>query len=72
MGTQFADRLVVLLHVVRGNAECFADDSDAAGAGHGGLGVFVGSFRVEVEQAAGGDEVLGHHVGVLFIEGTQL
>ena len=72
VGTQLADGFVVLLHVVRGDAECFADDGDTTGAGHGGLGMFVGSFRVEVEQAAGGDEVLGDHVGVLFIEGTQL
>ena len=72
VGAQLADGFVVLLHVVRGDAECFADDGDTAGSGHGGLGVFVGAFRVEVEQTACGDEVLGDHGGVLFVEGTQL
>ena len=72
VGAQFTDGFVVVLHVVRGDAECFADDGDTTGAGHGGLGVFVGAFRVEVEQPACGDEVLGNHVGVLFVEGTQL
>ncbi|MGO3070995.1 MAG: hypothetical protein ACTIID_05485 [Brevibacterium linens] len=34
--------------------------------------MLVGAFRVEVEQPAGGDEVLGDHIGVLFVEGAQL
>src|SRR5699024_619161 len=44
----------------------------SAGAGHRRLRVLVRSVGVEVEQAAGGDEVLGDHGRVLLVQGPQL
>src|SRR5699024_398272 len=52
--------------------ERLADDGDSAGAGHRRLRVLVRSVGVEVEQAAGGDEVLGDHGRVLLVQGPQL
>src|SRR5699024_12539938 len=45
---------------------------DSAGAGHRRLRVLVRSVGGEVEQAAGGDEVLGDHGRVLLVQGPQL
>src|SRR5699024_946642 len=72
MGAQLAHGFVVLLDVVGGDAERLADDGDSAGAGHCRLRVLVRSVGVEVEQAAGGDEVLGDHGRVLLVQGPQL
>src|SRR5699024_8606338 len=47
-------------------------DGDSAGAGHRRLRVLVRPVGVEVEQAAGGDEVLGDHGRVLLVQGPQL
>src|SRR5699024_850064 len=72
VGAQLAHGFVVLLDVVGGDAERLADDGDSAGAGHRRLRVLVRSVGVEVEQAAGGDEVLGDHGRVLLVQGPQL
>src|SRR5699024_4011934 len=72
MRAQLAHGFVVLLDVVGGDAERLADDGDSAGAGHRRLRVLVRSVGVEVEQAAGGDEVLGDHGRVLLVQGPQL
>ena len=72
MGAQLAHGFVVLLDVVGGDAERLADDGDSAGAGHRRLRVLVRPVGVEVEQAAGGDEVLGDHGRVLLVQGPQL
>src|SRR5699024_3223185 len=55
-----------------GDAERLADDGDSAGAGHRRLRVLVRPVGVEVEQAAGGDEVLGDHGRVFLVQGPQL
>src|SRR5699024_1415373 len=72
VGAQLPHGLVVLLDVVGGNAERLADDGDSSGPGHRCLRVLVRPVGVEVEQAAGGDEVLGDHGRVLLVQGPQL
>src|SRR5699024_8413348 len=72
MGAQLSHGFVVLLDVVGGDAERLADDGDSAGAGHRRLRVLVRPVGVDVEQAAGGDEVLGDHGRVLLVQGPQL
>src|SRR5699024_3465322 len=64
--------LCLLLDVVGGDAERLADDGDSSGPGHRCLRVLVRPVGVEVEQAAGGDEVLGDHGRVLLVQGPQL
>src|SRR5699024_10327829 len=72
MGAQLAHGFVVLLDVVGGDAERLADDGDSAGAGHRRLRGLVRSVGAEVEQAAGGDEVLGDHGRALLVQRPQL
>src|SRR5699024_11332344 len=71
VGAQLPHGLVVLLDVVGGNAERLADDGDSSGPGHRCLRVLVRPVGVEVEQAAGGDEVFGDHGRVLLVQGPQ-
>src|SRR5699024_9712090 len=72
VGAQLSHGLVVLLDVVGGDAERLADDGDSSGPGHRCLRVLVRPVGVEVEQAAGGDEVLGDHGRVFLVQGPQL
>ncbi|GEB21580.1 hypothetical protein BAU01nite_03130 [Brevibacterium aurantiacum] len=34
--------------------------------------MFVGAFRIDVQESSGGDEVLGNCRSILLVEGTQL
>src|SRR5699024_2199424 len=72
VGAKLADGLVLLRDAVAGDAERLGGDGASASTGHRRLRVLVRSVAVEVEQAAGGDEVLGDHGRVLLVQGPQL